>query len=93
MRLDSEGRRYGFPRGPNRSETGLYALTTAFSNPHRLRNENSQRKITQWGISSGRVEYLDDFENGNDLAVLARTQAQIREKTEKVWQTARPYLF
>ena len=41
------------------------------------------------GISSGRVEYLDDLDYANDLAVLACTQAQIREKTEKVWQTAR----
>ena len=26
---------------------GMYAFTTAFPHPHRLRNENSQRKITQ----------------------------------------------
>ena len=40
----------------------------------------------QWGISSGRMEFLD---YSDDLADLACTQAQIREMTEKVWQTAR----
>ena len=54
----------------------------------RIANERSRGGI-QWGISSGRVEYLDDLDYADDLAVLACTQAQIREKTEKVWQTAR----
>ena len=36
-----------FLQGSNSGETGIYALTTAFPHPHRLRNENSERKITQ----------------------------------------------
>ena len=43
----------------------------------------------QWKIYSDRVEYLDDFDYADDLAVLACTQAQIRDKTDKVWQAAR----
>ena len=35
------------------------------------------------------MEYLDDLDYADDLAVLACTQAQIWEKTEKVLQTAR----
>ena len=40
------------------------------------------------GISSGRVEYLDDFDYIDDLVALACTQAQIRDKTDKVWKAA-----
>ena len=32
---------------------------------------------------------IDDLDYADDLAALARTQAQIRGKTENVWQTAR----
>ena len=35
------------------------------------------------------MEYLDDLDYADDLAVLACTQSQIQEKTENVWQTAR----
>ena len=35
------------------------------------------------------VEYLDDLEYANDLAVLTCTQVQVRVITEKVWKTAR----
>ena len=42
----------------------------------------------QWGISAGFVEYLDDLEYADDPAVLACTQAQIRDKTDKVWNAA-----
>ena len=88
MRLDSERRPFGFLRGPNRGETGMFALTTAFPHPHRLRNEKSQRKIT-WrqtvgDFFSGQVEYLDDLDYSDDLAVLACTQAPIREKTDNI---------
>ena len=54
----------------------------------RIANERSRGSI-QWRISSGRVEYLDELDYADDLAVLACNQAQIRENTEKVWQTAR----
>ena len=37
-------------------------------------------------ISSGRMEYLDDLDYADDLAVLACTQAQIRDKTDKEWK-------
>ena len=40
-------------------------------------------------ISFGRADYLYDLEYADDLAFLACTQAQIRENTEKVCQTAR----
>ena len=33
--------------GPNRDDTGIYALSTAFSHTHRLRHENSQRRLTR----------------------------------------------
>ena len=39
MRRDSEGMRFGFIRGQNRGDTGMYTLTTAFPHPHRLFNE------------------------------------------------------
>ena len=42
--------------------------------------------IIDWGISTGYVVYLDDY--AGDLAVLACTQAQIRNKTDKVCQAA-----
>ena len=48
----------------------------------RIANEGSRGGV-QWGISSGRVEYLDDLDYADDLAVLACTQAQIRDKTDK----------
>ena len=54
----------------------------------RIANERSREGI-QWGISSGRLKYLDDLHYADDLAVLEFTQAQIREKNEKIWQTAR----
>ena len=54
----------------------------------RISNERSRRG-TQWGIYYDRVEYLDDLDYTDDLPVLVCTQAQIREKTEKVWQIAR----
>ena len=53
----------------------------------RIANEGSRGDI-QWGISSGRVEYLDDLAYADDLAVLACTQAQIRDKADKVWKVA-----
>ena len=53
----------------------------------RIANEGSRDGI-QWGFSSCRVEYLDDLDNADDLVVLAFTQAQIRDKTDKVWQAA-----
>ena len=53
-----------------------------------ITNERS-RRVIQWGILPGRVKYLDDLDYDDDLAVLACSQAQIREKTEKVWQTAK----
>ena len=34
------------------------------------------------------MEFLDDLDYANDLAVLACTQTQIIEKIEKVWRTA-----
>ena len=34
------------------------------------------------------MEYLDDLDNTDDLAVLACTQAQIRNKTDKTSQAA-----
>ena len=51
----------------------------------RIANERSRSGI-QWGISSGRVEYLDDLEYADDMTVLPCTHAQIRDKTDKVWQ-------
>ena len=45
VRRDSEVRRFGFLRVPNGDETGMYAFTTTFPHPRRLRNKNSQRKI------------------------------------------------
>ena len=53
----------------------------------RIANEGSRGGI-QWVISSGRVEYLDDLEYADDLTVLVCTQAQIRDKTDKVLMTA-----
>ena len=53
----------------------------------RVANEGS-RGGAQWRISSGRVEYLDDLDYADDLAVLACTQAQIRDKTDKILQAA-----
>ena len=49
----------------------------------RIANQGSRRDI-QRGISSGRLEYLDDLNYADDLAVLACTQAQIRDKTDKI---------
>jgi hypothetical protein len=34
------------------------------------------------------VEYLDDLDYADDLAVLACTQAQIRDNTDKLWKAA-----
>ena len=48
----------------------------------RIANERSRRGI-QWGIFYGQVEYLDDLDYADDLAVLASTQAQIREKPKR----------
>ena len=45
-------------------ETGIYALTTAFPHPLRLRKRiahERSRGCIQWGIYSYRVEYLDDL--------------------------------
>ena len=53
----------------------------------RIANEGSRGGI-QWRISSGHVEYLDDLDYADDLAVLACTQTQIRNKTDKVWKAA-----
>ena len=53
----------------------------------RIANQGSHGGI-QWVISSGRVEYLDVLEYADDMAVLACTKTQIRDKTDKVWQTA-----
>ena len=48
----------------------------------RIDNDGLREGI-QWGISSGRVEYLDDLGYIlDDLAVLAYTQAQIQGKTD-----------
>ena len=92
MRRDSEGRRFGFFRGLKRVNQGCMLSTLLFlifiDYVMRIANERSRGGL-QWGISSGRVEYLDDLDYADDLAVLACTQTQIREKTEKVWQTAR----
>ena len=54
----------------------------------RITNERSRGGI-QWEIFSGRLKYIEDLDYADDLDVLECTQAQIREKTEKVWQTAR----
>ena len=53
----------------------------------RIANEGSCGGI-QWGISSGRVEYLDDLHYADNLSVLACAQA-LGNKTGKVWQAAR----
>ena len=53
----------------------------------RIANEGSRGGM-QWGISSVRVEYLDYLDYADDLAVLACNQAQIRDKTDKVWKAA-----
>ena len=37
----------------------------------------------QWGDSSGRLEYQDDLDYADDLAVLACTQAQIWGKVRR----------
>ena len=47
------------------------------------------RGCKQCGIYSGLVEYLDDLDYTDDLAVLACTQAQIRKKTDKASHAAR----
>ena len=36
----------------------------------------------------GRVEYLDELDYADDLSILACTQAEIRDKTDKVCQAA-----
>ena len=53
----------------------------------RIANEGSCGGI-QWGISSGLVEYLGDLDKSDDLAALTCTQAQIQDKTDKVWKAA-----
>ena len=51
----------------------------------RIANEGARGGI-QWGISSGRVEYPDDLDYADDLAVFTCTQGKIREKIDKVWK-------
>ena len=79
-------------RGPNSDKTGMYALTTAFYHHHRFRYEDRQRNIK-------RRHTVGDFLRSIGIqrwpwlrrwpGCLGCTQAQIREKNEKVWQTAR----
>ena len=44
----------------------------------RIANEGSRGGI-QWGFFSSHVEFLDDLDYADDLAVLAYAQAQIRD--------------
>ena len=48
--------------------------------------------MDQWAIqreiSYGRLEYLDDLEYVDDLALLICTQAHIRDKIDKIWLNA-----
>ena len=65
----------------------MYALSSAFliliDYVVRIFNEESRGGI-QWGIFSGRVEYMDDLDYADYLAVLECIQAQIRDKTDNV---------